>query len=505
VPGRGAFRTRNPGAAVDVNEGQRLIGRAPTGPTGKTKTLQVSGRQLADARRPVWSPTLKGDLSGTLAGRPSNDRSPSGPRTPGDEWASNGYSVEFPLGGVGGTGVAASRHDDEFGPTLAVEGARLNDPRGVLARARLSFNADTERGGADRISGPGAVIQYLVSERAKAAPKASLGGRLVGHGGRDSCSGVIGLSDKGGEVLIRRTRVVTHPPQRQRTLLRTSGDKGRQSEPSEALTKPAGIARVWFQPFLSVLLDGPVPRAARRWATSQAQMWWSSSTGNLAVQRAARRPGTAVTPDSAVDRSKGVGVCMREQEPADACRRRARSARKRVRTRVWGVHAGRRRGVAKGSQEVTRTKGLRTCPRLTSARYAEGDHHRPGPKTGRADPESPGQDAPAELAHGPRSTASDQQQAVASSAAAGDPKEAAVDRESAYEKLAGEAGAGPAGRCSKAPKATSRGAGTTGARKPAAGDVLGGLARLVARSSRSPLGVERPRAGETSRGVSASA
>ena len=135
--------------------------------TGKTKTLQLITEQLSAAGVPVFVADIKGDLSGLAAPGEPGDRITKRAADTGDDWQPTAYPVEFlAIGGIG-TGVPLRATVTSFGPILLSKVLGLNDTQ--ESSLGLVFHY------ADKAGLPlldlkdlRAVIQYLVSDEGKA-------------------------------------------------------------------------------------------------------------------------------------------------------------------------------------------------------------------------------------------------------------------------------------------------------------------------------------------------
>jgi hypothetical protein len=167
--------------------------------TGKTKTLQLMAEQLSAAGVPCFLADIKGDVSGMAAPGVPGDRIATRSRDVGDEWAPAAFPVEFlSIGGVG-TGAAVRATMTGFGPQLLAKVLGLNDVQ--ESSLGLVFHY------ADRAGLPlldlkdlRAVISFLVSEEGKA--------ELQGLGGLSSSTAgvllreLVALEDQGAGVFF---------------------------------------------------------------------------------------------------------------------------------------------------------------------------------------------------------------------------------------------------------------------------------------------------------------
>ena len=162
--------------------------------TGKTKTLQLMAEQLSDAGVPCVLADIKGDVSGMAAPGVPSDRVSARAKDVGIEWVPRGYPVEFlSIGGVG-TGTALRASISSFGPQLLAKAMDMNEVQS--SSLGLIFHY------ADKAGLPlldlkdlRSVIQWLTSDEGESELK-SLGGLSRSTAGvilRD----LIGLEDQG--------------------------------------------------------------------------------------------------------------------------------------------------------------------------------------------------------------------------------------------------------------------------------------------------------------------
>ncbi|MGW0575524.1 helicase HerA-like domain-containing protein [Streptomyces sp. NPDC002920] len=94
--------------------------------TGKTKTLQLIAEQLSAQGVPVFLADVKGDLSGISVPGASNDRVLGRAGEVGQKWSPAGFPAEFyALGGLG-HGIPVRATVTSFGPVLLAKVLQLN-------------------------------------------------------------------------------------------------------------------------------------------------------------------------------------------------------------------------------------------------------------------------------------------------------------------------------------------------------------------------------------------
>ncbi|WP_374701499.1 helicase HerA-like domain-containing protein [Streptomyces maremycinicus] len=94
--------------------------------TGKTKTLQLIAEQLSAQGVPVFLADVKGDLSGLSEPGAANDRVRGRAAEVGQNWTATGFPAEFyALGGLG-HGIPLRATVTSFGPVLLAKVLQLN-------------------------------------------------------------------------------------------------------------------------------------------------------------------------------------------------------------------------------------------------------------------------------------------------------------------------------------------------------------------------------------------
>ncbi|MGW0870918.1 helicase HerA-like domain-containing protein [Streptomyces sp. NPDC002740] len=94
--------------------------------TGKTKTLQLIAEQLSAQGVPVFLADVKGDLSGVSAAGAASDRVRGRAAEVGQKWTATGFPAEFyALGGLG-HGIPLRATITSFGPVLLAKVLQLN-------------------------------------------------------------------------------------------------------------------------------------------------------------------------------------------------------------------------------------------------------------------------------------------------------------------------------------------------------------------------------------------
>jgi uncharacterized protein len=95
--------------------------------TGKTKTLQLMAEQLSAQGVPVFLADVKGDLSGLASPGVSNDKVSARATDVGQQWAAAACATEFLSLGGQGVGIPVRATITGFGPTLLAKVLGLNE------------------------------------------------------------------------------------------------------------------------------------------------------------------------------------------------------------------------------------------------------------------------------------------------------------------------------------------------------------------------------------------
>jgi DNA helicase HerA-like ATPase len=162
----------HPGAPVRIPLGMLnrhgLVAGA-TG-TGKTKTLQLIAEQLSAQGVPVFLADVKGDLSGVSAPGHPGDKVRQRAAEVGQNWAATGFPAEFyALGGLG-TGIPLRATVTSFGPVLMSKVLGLNTTQ-EQSLGLVFHYADTKGLELVDLKDLRAVIAFLTSAEGKAELK----------------------------------------------------------------------------------------------------------------------------------------------------------------------------------------------------------------------------------------------------------------------------------------------------------------------------------------------
>ena len=274
--------------------------------TGKTKTLQLLTEQLSAAGVPVVVADVKGDLSGLAQPGPGGDRVARRAEQTGDAWAPAAFPVEFlSLGGLG-TGVPVRATVTGFGPTLLAKVLGLNATQ--ESSLGLVFHY------ADKAGLPlldlkdlRSVLTWLTSDEGK-ADLTGLGGLSPATAGvilRD----LISLEDLGGDVFFGE------PEWQPADLMRTAPD-------GRGIVSAVELAAVQDRPglfstFLLWLLAELFEDLPEVGDVDRPKLVFFFDEAHLLFTGASKAFLTSVTQTVRLIRSKGVGVFFVTQNPGD--------------------------------------------------------------------------------------------------------------------------------------------------------------------------------------------
>ncbi|MEI4270464.1 helicase HerA-like domain-containing protein [Klenkia sp. LSe6-5] len=274
--------------------------------TGKTKTLQLLAEQLSAQGVPVVLADVKGDLTGLSHPGVPGDRITARATDTADDWTPTGYPVEYlALGGLG-TGVPVRSTVTSFGPVLLSKVMGLN--RTQESSLGLVFHY------ADRAGLPlldlkdlRSVISWLVSDEGK-ADLAGLGGLSKATAGV-ILRNLVGLQDLGGDVFFGE------PEWQTADLMRTAPD-GRGVISSVELTAVQDRPAL-FSTFLMWLLADLFEELPEVGEVDKPELVFFLDEAHLLFTGASAAFLESVTQTVRLIRSKGVGVFFVTQNPTD--------------------------------------------------------------------------------------------------------------------------------------------------------------------------------------------
>ncbi|MGB5952315.1 MAG: helicase HerA-like domain-containing protein [Ornithinimicrobium sp.] len=274
--------------------------------TGKTVTLQLMAEQLSAAGVPVFLADVKGDLSGLATPSPGHAKIDERMQGLGQEWAPTAYPVEFLRLGEEGAGVPIRATISAFGPVLLSKVLGLNDTQ--ESSLGLVFHyADKQGLALLDLKDLQAVVQHLISDEGKADLK-SLGGLATSTAGvilRE----LITFSDQGAEGFFGE------PEFEVADLLRTT-DEGlgviTALELPSVRDKP-----VVFSTFLMWLLAELFEDLPEVGDQDKPELVFFFDEAHLLFDDASDAFLKAVEQAVRLIRSKGVGVFFVTQNPTD--------------------------------------------------------------------------------------------------------------------------------------------------------------------------------------------
>ncbi|MBO0843208.1 MAG: DUF853 family protein [Nocardioides sp.] len=273
--------------------------------TGKTKTLQLLAESLSAAGVPVFAADMKGDLSGlATAGTPS-EKITARCSALGQEWAPQGFPVEYLALGGDGVGIPVRVSVESFGPTLLSKVLGLNATQ--ESSLGLVFHyASSKALKLVTLDDLRAVLQWLVSDEGKAD--------LKGLGGLSSATAgvilrtLIGFADQGAEEFFGTPEFVVSD------LVRLDGSLGVISllELPNLQDKPAVFST--FLMWLLAELRRTLPEVGD---ADRPKLVFFFDEAHLLFDDASEAFLDQITQTVRLIRSKGVGVFFVTQSPTD--------------------------------------------------------------------------------------------------------------------------------------------------------------------------------------------
>jgi len=274
--------------------------------TGKTKTLQLMAEQLSAAGVPVFVADMKGDLSGIAVPGQPNDKITARATEVGQPWTPAAGPVEFYSLGGKGTGVPIRATITSFGPILLAKVLDLGDVQASSLGLVFHF--------ADKAGLPlldlkdlRAVITYLTSDDGKAS-LAELGGLSKATAGvilRE----LVTFADSGADIFFGEPEFDTTE------LLRTSPD-GHGIVSCLELPDVATQPRL-FSTFLMWLLADLYEALPEAGDLDKPKLCFFFDEAHLLFADASTDFLEQITQTVRLIRSKGVGVFFVTQSPTD--------------------------------------------------------------------------------------------------------------------------------------------------------------------------------------------
>jgi DNA helicase HerA-like ATPase len=274
--------------------------------TGKTKTLQLVAEQLSALGVPVFLADIKGDLSGMASPGVPGDRVASRAVEVGQQWEATGFPCQFfSLGGVG-AGVPIRVTMTSFGPLLLSRVLDLNETQESSLQLVFHF-ADQQGLPLLDLKDLRSVIQYLVSDEGKPALQA-LGG-LSRQTAGVILRELVAFEAQGAEQFFGEPELATSE------LLQTAPDgRGTVSilELPMLQDRPA-----LFSTFLMWLLADLYEDLPEVGDVDQPKLVFFFDEAHLLFDGASKAFLRAITQTVRLIRSKGVGVFFVTQTPKD--------------------------------------------------------------------------------------------------------------------------------------------------------------------------------------------
>ena len=399
--------------------------------TGKTKTLQLLAEQLSANGVPVVVADLKGDLSGLAQPGLASDRVSERAKDTADDWQPTGYPVEFlALGGLG-SGIPVRATMTGFGPLLLAKILDLNETQ-ESSLGLIFHYADSAGLPLLDLKDLRALIQYLTSDEGKA--------ELEGIGGLSKATAgvllrsLITLENNGGEVFFGE------PEWEPADLLRLD-PSGRGVISALELAGTADKPQL-FSTFLMWLLADLFHELPEVGDPDKPKLVFFFDEAHLLFSNASKAFLDQVTQTVRLIRSKGVGIFFITQVPADVPDGVLGQLGNRVQHALRAFTPDDATNLAKAVRTYPKTEDYDLAELLTQLGIGEAV------VTVLSDRGVPTPVAWTRL-RAPRSLMAQLDPAVQQQAVAASPLQAkygtAIDRESAYEKLAAKLAPSAAG------------------------------------------------------------
>lgn len=274
--------------------------------TGKTKTLQLIAEQLSAQGVPVFLADIKGDVSGISAPGTPSERTAARAAEVGQSWSAQGCPTEYyALGGLG-TGIPIRATVTSFGPLLLAKVLDLNETQ--ESSLGLVFHY-ADRNGLELydLKDLTAVITFLTSPE-----------------GKEELKGIGGISAATAGVILRSLTTLENegagaffgePEFDTAELLRTAPDgRGLVS----ALELPAVQDRPrLFSTFLMWLLADLYQELPEVGDLDKPKLVFFFDEAHLLFKGASKAFLEAITQTVRLIRSKGVGIFFVTQTPKD--------------------------------------------------------------------------------------------------------------------------------------------------------------------------------------------
>src|SRR6187431_1599988 len=274
--------------------------------TGKTKTLQLMAEQLSAAGVPVFAADIKGDLSGLATPGEPSDKLSERTASVGQQWTATGFPVEYYALGGQGTGIPLRVTMSAFGPTLLSKVLGLNDTQESSLGLVFHYADQTGLPLLD-LADLREVVKFLTSDGGKPDLK-ELGGLSAATAGvilRE----LIGFSDQGADAFFGEPEFETSD------LLQTTGD-GQGLISLVELPNLQDRPQV-FSTFLMWLLADLFHDLPEVGDVDKPKLVFFFDEAHLLFNDASKAFLESIAQTVRLIRSKGVGVFFVTQSPTD--------------------------------------------------------------------------------------------------------------------------------------------------------------------------------------------
>ncbi|MFF2043020.1 helicase HerA-like domain-containing protein [Kitasatospora sp. NPDC058170] len=274
--------------------------------TGKTKTLQLIAEQLSAQGVPVFLADIKGDVSGIAAPGAPSERTTARAAEVGQSWSARGCPADFFSLGGQGTGIPMRATVTSFGPLLLAKVLDLNETQ--ESSLGLVFHYADRRGlELYDLKDLTAVITFLTSPE-----------------GKEELKGIGGLSAATAGVILRSLTMLENegagaffgePEFDTAELLRTAAD-GRGVVSVLELPAVQDRPRL-FSTFLMWLLADLYQELPEVGDLDKPKLVFFFDEAHLLFKGASKSFLEAITQTVRLIRSKGVGIFFVTQTPKD--------------------------------------------------------------------------------------------------------------------------------------------------------------------------------------------
>ena len=274
--------------------------------TGKTKTLQLMAEQLSSHGVAVFAADIKGDLSGLASAGAVSDRTSARASELQQAWAGTAYPVELFRLGAEGTGIPLRATVSSFGPTLLSKVLDLTEVQ-ESSLGLIFHYADTNGLPLLDIKDLRAVVQWLISDEGKAD--------LEGLGGLSKATAgvilreLVGFVDQGADAFFGEPELASAD------LMRVTAD-GRGVISLLELPRLADRPAV-FSTFLMWLLADLFHDLPEVGDLDQPKLVFFFDEAHLLFTGASKAFVSTIAQTVRLIRSKGVGVFFVTQQPKD--------------------------------------------------------------------------------------------------------------------------------------------------------------------------------------------